>query len=77
VPVLMRAILSKRLHVQGFIVWDFAAQEAEFLREVGGWLREGLVVHREDVVDGLENAPEAFAGLLRGRNFGKLIVRIH
>ena len=76
VPVLMRAILSKRLHLQGFIVWDFAAQEPAFLQEVGGWLRDGLVVHREDIVDGLENAPEAFAGLLQGRNFGKLIVRI-
>ena len=76
VPVLMRAILSKRLHVQGFIVWDFAAQESAYLQDVGAWLREGLVVHREDIVDGLENAPEAFAGLLQGRNFGKLIVRI-
>ncbi|MCJ2033661.1 NADP-dependent oxidoreductase [Methylobacterium sp. J-068] len=76
VPVLMRAVLSKRLHLQGFIVWDFAAQEPEFLSEVGGWLRDGLIVHREDIVDGLENAPEAFAGLLKGRNFGKLIVRI-
>ncbi|KQT79608.1 NADP-dependent oxidoreductase [Methylobacterium sp. Leaf465] len=76
VPVLMRAILSKRLHLQGFIVWDFAAQESAFLQEVGGWLRDGLVVHREDIVDGLEKAPEAFAGLLQGRNFGKLIVRI-
>ena len=76
VPVLMRAILSKRLHVQGFIVWDFAAQESAFLQDVGAWLREGLVVHREDIVDGLEKAPDAFAGLLQGRNFGKLIVRI-
>ncbi|KQO73372.1 NADP-dependent oxidoreductase [Methylobacterium sp. Leaf88] len=76
VPVLMRAILSKRLHVQGFIVWDFAAQESAFLQEVGAWLRDGLVVYREDIVDGLEKAPEAFAGLLQGRNFGKLIVRI-
>ncbi|POR43026.1 NADP-dependent oxidoreductase [Methylobacterium sp. V23] len=76
VPVLMRAILSKRLHVQGFIVWDFAAQESAFLQDVGAWLREGLVVHREDIVDGLKKAPDAFAGLLQGRNFGKLIVRI-
>jgi NADPH-dependent curcumin reductase CurA len=76
VPLLMRAILSKRLHLQGFIVWDFAAQEQGFLDEVGGWLREGVVVHREDIVDGLENAPDAFAGLLKGRNFGKLIVRV-
>ena len=76
IPLLMRAVLSKRLHLQGFIVWDFADQEAEFLREVGGWLREGSIVHREDIVDGLENAPTAFAGLLKGRNFGKLLVRI-
>ncbi|MCJ2047514.1 NADP-dependent oxidoreductase [Methylobacterium sp. J-078] len=76
VPVLMRAILTKRLHLQGFIIWDYAAQEQDFLDEVGGWLREGLIVHREDIVDGLENAPEAFAGLLKGRNFGKLLVRI-
>jgi NADPH-dependent curcumin reductase CurA len=76
VPVLMRAILTKRLHLEGFIVWDYAAQEQDFLDEVGGWLREGLIVHREDIVDGLENAPEAFAGLLKGRNFGKLLVRI-
>ena len=76
VPLLLRAILTKRLHLQGFIVWDFAAQEQDFLAEVGGWLREGLIVHREDIVDGLENAPDAFAGLLKGRNFGKLIVRI-
>ena len=76
VPVLMRAILSKRLHVQGFIVWDFAAQESAFLQDVGAWLREGLVVHREDIVEGLKKAPDAFAGLLQGRNFGKLIVRI-
>lgn len=76
IPLLMRAILSKRLHVQGFIVWDFAAQERDFLAEVGGWLRDGLIVHREDIVDGLENAPDAFAGLLKGRNFGKLLVRL-
>ncbi len=76
IPVLMRAVLSKRLHLQGFIVWDFAAQEAAFLEEVGGWLREGRIRHREDIIDGLENAPDAFAGLLKGRNFGKLIVKL-
>jgi len=76
VPLLMRAVLSKRLTLRGFIVWDFADQEPAFLRDVGGWLEEGAIVHREDIVDGLENAPTAFAGLLKGRNFGKLIVRI-
>jgi NADPH-dependent curcumin reductase len=75
-PGLMRLVLTKRLHIQGFIVWDFATQAAEFRREVGGWLKEGRVRYREDIVDGLENAPEAFIGLLKGRNFGKLVVRV-
>ena len=76
VPVLMRAVLVKRLRVQGFIVWDFADQEAEFIDRVGTWIREGRVKYREDIVDGLENAPQAFQGLLQGRNFGKLLVRV-
>ena len=76
VPLLMRAVLTKRLHIEGFIVWDFAAQEAEFEETMSGWLRDGSVKYREDIVDGLENAPEAFIGLLEGRNFGKLVVKI-
>ena len=75
-PVLMRAVLTKRLHLQGFIVWDFADRADAFGRDVGAWLAEGRVAYREDVVDGLENAPEAFVGLLKGRNFGKLVVRL-
>jgi NADPH-dependent curcumin reductase CurA len=75
-PVVMRAILTKRLTLRGFIVWDFADQEEEFLSEVGTWLRDGRIKHREDIVDGLEAAPEAFIGLLKGRNFGKMLVRI-
>ncbi|WP_375466361.1 NADP-dependent oxidoreductase [uncultured Methylobacterium sp.] len=75
-PALMRAILTKRLQLQGFIVWDFASQIDEFEAAVGGWLREARVRYREDIVEGLENAPEAFIGLLKGQNFGKLIVRV-
>lgn len=75
-PALMRAILTKRLHLQGFIVRDFAAQAETFRAEVGGWLKDGAVRYREDVIEGLENAPEAFIGLLKGRNFGKLVVRV-
>jgi NADPH-dependent curcumin reductase CurA len=48
----------------------------DFLRDVGGWYREGKLRYREDVVVGLEEAPRAFIGLLRGRNFGKLLVRV-
>ena len=75
-PQMMRAMLTNRYTFRGFIVSDFAAQQPEFLREVGGWLREGRIKYREDFVDGLENAPRAFMGLLRGENFGKLIVRV-
>jgi NADPH-dependent curcumin reductase CurA len=72
----MRSILSKRLTLRGFIVTDFDDQAAEFLREATAWVKEGKLKYREDVVNGLENAPEAFIGLLRGRNFGKLLIKV-
>jgi NADPH-dependent curcumin reductase CurA len=75
-PQLMRAVLTKRLTIRGFIVRDFAAQAADFERDVSQWLRAGKIKYREDVVEGLENAPQAFIGLLKGRNFGKLLVRV-
>ena len=75
-PLLMRTILSKRLTLRGFIVRDFASQADEFRREVGTWLRAGQIKYREDVVEGLQNAPEAFVGMLKGRNFGKMLVRV-
>ncbi|MNR66538.1 NADPH-dependent curcumin reductase [compost metagenome] len=58
-------------------MYDFPReQEAEFLREAAGWINEGKLRWREDVVDGLEQAPDAFIGLLEGKNFGKLVVRV-
>jgi NADPH-dependent curcumin reductase len=76
VPQLMRAILVKRLTFRGFIVWDFAAQYPDFLRDMTGWLREGRVKYREDITNGLENAPRELIGLLKGENFGKKIIRV-
>jgi hypothetical protein len=73
---LMFAALSKRLHIQGFIVTDFAKQHREFLTDMAGWIADGKIVYREDLVDGLETAPQAFQGLLKGRNFGKLVIRV-
>jgi NADPH-dependent curcumin reductase CurA len=70
------SVLRKRLLVRGFIVWDFAEKEGDFRRDVAQWLREGKIKYREDVVEGLENAPEAFLGLLQGKNFGKLLVKL-
>lgn len=75
-PQLMRMALVKRLRIQGFLVFDCYGQYRDFHRDVVGWLREGNIKYREDIVDGLEKAPEAFIGMLRGQNFGKLIVKI-
>ena len=76
VPQLMRATLTKRLNFRGFIVSDFAARHADFLRDMSVWLREGRIKYREDVVDGLEQAPQALIGVLRGENFGKRLIRV-
>ena len=72
----MFSVLRKRLTLRGFIVWDFAALQADFLREAGEWVRAGRLKYREDIVEGLDNAPAAFLGLLQGKNFGKLVVRV-
>lgn len=76
VPLLLSQILVKRLTFRGFIVLDFADQQADFLAEVGPLVREGRIKYREHLIDGLENAPRALIALLRGENFGKAIVRV-
>jgi len=68
--------IGKRLTLRGYIVSDHNRQMPEFLTEMGGWLREGKVRYDETVVDGLENAPAAFMGMLAGENTGKMIVRL-
>jgi NADPH-dependent curcumin reductase len=76
-PATMREILSKSLTLRGFINYEFAAEHyPAFLHDVGAGIADGRIRYREDFVDGLENAPEAFIGMLEGRNFGKLIVRV-
>ena len=75
-PQLMHQILVKRLTFRGYIVSDFASQYPQFLEEVGGWLRDGRIKYKEDVTEGLENAPRELIGMLRGENFGKKIVRV-
>src|SRR5215468_7582791 len=72
----MFSVLRKRLLLRGFIVSDFAAKQADFLREAGEWVSSRRIKYREDVVEGLENAPSAFLGLLRGKNFGKMLVKL-
>ncbi len=75
-PELMRAVLTHRVLIRGFIVRDFAHRQAEFLRDMGEWVRAGKVKWREHRIDGLENAPRALIGLLRGENRGKVVVSV-
>jgi NADPH-dependent curcumin reductase len=76
VPLLMRNILAKRLTFRGFLVFDYGSQFGEFITDMSGWLRDGRVKYREDITDGLENAPRELVGLLKGENFGKKIIRV-
>jgi len=76
-PLLMRAILTRRIRLQGFIIFlDYGDRYGEFLQQMAPWVEQGEIRYREDLVEGLENAPTAFIGLLEGRNFGKLVVRV-
>ena len=72
----MRQILTKRLSVNGIIIFDHYDRYRDFQRDVSGWIADGSLKYREDIVDGLDNTVEAFQGLMEGRNFGKLIVRV-
>lgn len=74
---LMGTVLRKRLTVRGFIIFDdFGALYPTFAEVMGDWVAAGQMLYREDIIDGLENAPQAFVGLLRGENFGKRVIRV-
>ena len=76
-PVTMRQVLTKSLTLRGFINTEFVAEHyADFLKAVGAGIADGRIRYREDITDGLENAPAAFMGLLQGKNFGKALVRV-
>lgn len=76
-PKLMRNILTKSLQIRGFIQDEFVKDYYKaFQSDVAGWIADGRIKYREDIVAGLENAPEAFAGLLTGKNFGKLLIGV-
>jgi NADPH-dependent curcumin reductase CurA len=76
-PAFMGAVLAKSLTIRGFIQDEFTQSHgADFARDMGQWVANGDVAYLEDVVDGLENAVDAFRGLLTGRNVGKLLVKV-
>jgi NADPH-dependent curcumin reductase CurA len=74
---LMGQVLRKRITLRGFIIFqDFGPLYPTFAKTMGDWLASGVIHYREDIIDGLEHAPGAFIGLLRGENFGKLVIRV-
>ncbi|MEX5635412.1 NADP-dependent oxidoreductase [Parafrankia sp. FMc2] len=75
-PAFMSAILSRQITVQGFAYVPYVeAHQDEFLRQATEWVRSGAITYREQIVDGLESAPDAFIGILGGANFGKLLIK--
>ena len=76
-PLLTNALLTRRIKMQGFIIFeDYGHRFGEFFETMSVWFNEGKIKTREDMVDGLENAPQAFIGLLKGKTSGKLIIRV-
>jgi hypothetical protein len=75
-PRVERHLLVKRARMQGFVIFDHAARYGEALTQLADWVRAGRIRYREDVLDGIEHAPGAIAGLYRGENLGKRLIRI-
>ncbi|MBV8183740.1 MAG: NADP-dependent oxidoreductase [Hyphomicrobiales bacterium] len=72
----LHAFLANRVKLQGFIVSDKPELWPPALKELAAWVASGKVKYRETIADGLENAPKAFVGMLKGENFGKLLVKL-
>jgi len=75
-PRNLRFLLVKQARMEGFLVFQFADRYPLARQRLARWIADGRIKYREDVVEGLENAPKAFIGLMRGQNFGKLLVRV-
>ena len=75
-PRVERRLLVNRARMQGFVIFDHAAHYPAARRDLANWLRDGRLRYREDVLEGLEQAPDAIAGLYRGENLGKRLIRV-
>ena len=74
-PRVERHLLVKRARMQGFLYFDHVAEAEAAIARLAGWVREGRLCYREEILDGLEQAPDAIAGLYRGENLGKRLIR--
>ena len=75
-PRNLASLIRTRTTVEGFLVYDFVLEHEVARSRIAAWIKEGRLKYKEDVVDGFENAPTAFIGLLNGKNFGKLLVKV-
>lgn len=75
-PRNIRLLTTHQARMEGFLVSQFANRHEEGRQRLAGWIREGKVKYKEDVVEGLERAPRAFIGMMRGENFGKLLIKV-
>jgi NADPH-dependent curcumin reductase CurA len=73
---LMGLFLVKQVKVQGFIISNYFHRQAAFIEDMSQWMQAGRIKYREDITKGLQNAPQAFMGLFKGSNFGKLLVQV-
>ena len=75
-PSVLRPLLINQARMEGFLVFSFQAKYEEGRARLAQWIREGKLKYREDITDGIENAPEQFVELMRGHNFGKKLIRL-
>ena len=74
-PNNLMLIVGKKVRINGFIVWDHPEMHEDFLRDMEQWVQEGNIKSRETVLEGIDNAVNAFLALFSGENFGKMIVK--
>ena len=75
-PRNLRYLLTNQARMEGFLVFNYTDRYEEARARLAGWVKDGAIKYREDMIEGFENAPQAFIGLMHGANFGKLLIKV-
>ena len=75
-PNNMMLLVQREITLRGFVVMSYFHLLPEFYRDMGGWLKDGKITYRETTVQGIENAADAFMGMMQGQNIGKMLVQL-